>query len=133
MIRSSGIDSDRIQGAVKRILEAVGENPDREGLMRTPQRVARMYMELLAGYNTDPSSLVNNALFDVKYDEMVIVRDIEFFSLCEHHLLPFMGRIHVAYIPNGKVIGLFNQGSGSFHFQVIGQQRGNHIGFIIIC
>lgn len=106
MIQSSGIDSGIIQSAVKRILEAVGENPDREGLARTPQRVARMYLELLAGYNTDPESLLNNALFEVKYDEMVIVRDIEFFSLCEHHLLPFMGRIHVAYIPNGKVIGL---------------------------
>ena len=88
------------------ILEAVGENPNREGLLRTPERVARMYGELLSGYREDPVALVNDALFEVAYDEMVIVRDIEFYSLCEHHMLPFMGRAHVAYIPNGKVIGL---------------------------
>jgi GTP cyclohydrolase IA len=88
------------------LLMAVGENPEREGLQKTPDRVARMYGELLAGYREDPVALVNDALFEVSYDEMVIVRDIEFYSLCEHHMLPFMGRAHVAYIPNGKVIGL---------------------------
>jgi GTP cyclohydrolase I len=84
----------------------LGENPDREGLKNTPRRVARMYSELLAGYHVDPVAMINGALFDVKYDEMVIVRDIEFYSLCEHHMLPFMGRVHVAYIPDGKVLGI---------------------------
>jgi GTP cyclohydrolase I len=87
-------------------LKALGENPDREGLKNTPRRVARMYSELLAGYHVDPVAMINGALFDVKYDEMVIVRDIEFYSLCEHHMLPFMGRVHVAYIPDGKVLGI---------------------------
>ncbi len=76
------------------------------GLKRTPERIARMYAELLSGYQMDPVEVVNEALFEVKYDEMVIVRDIEFYSLCEHHMLPFMGRVHVAYIPDGKVLGL---------------------------
>ena len=101
-----GIDQPAVQSAILQVLTAVGENPDRQGLKRTPERVARMYTELLAGYHTDPVALVNDALFDVKYDEMVIVRDIEFYSLCEHHMLPFIGRAHIAYIPNGKVVGL---------------------------
>ncbi|NLG96401.1 MAG: GTP cyclohydrolase I FolE [Chloroflexi bacterium] len=88
------------------MLAAFGEDPDRQGLQRTPERVARMFDELLAGYRTDPVELVNDALFEVEYDEMVIVRDIEFYSLCEHHILPFIGRAHVAYIPRGRVIGL---------------------------
>ncbi len=100
------VDMDEVKNAVSRILCAVGENPDRDGLKRTPDRVARMYGELLAGYHKDPVKVVNDALFDVKYDEMVVVRDIEFYSMCEHHMLPFMGRVHVAYIPKGKVIGL---------------------------
>jgi len=100
------VDSHEIQAAVSQILLAVGEDPARDGLRRTPERVARMYAELLAGYTTDPKAVLNDAIFEVKYDEMVIVRDIEFYSLCEHHLLPFMGRVHVAYIPDGKVIGL---------------------------
>ena len=100
------IDAAEIQAAVKRILQAVGENPDRDGLKHTPERVARMYGELLSGYHSDPIAIVNDAIFEVKYDEMVIVRDIEFYSLCEHHLLPFMGRVHVAYIPRGRVLGL---------------------------
>ena len=100
------IDQKEIQSAVKLILTAVGENPDRDGLKRTPERIARMYAELLSGYHMDPVQVVNDALFEVKYDEMVLVRDIEFYSLCEHHLLPFMGRVHVAYIPDGKVLGL---------------------------
>ncbi len=100
------IDAPAIQEAVLRILQAVGENPERDGLKRTPERVARMYAELLSGYHADPNVVVNDAIFEVKYDEMVIVRDVEFYSLCEHHLLPFMGRVHVAYIPDGKVLGL---------------------------
>jgi GTP cyclohydrolase I len=95
-----------IEEAVRTILASVGEDPDREGLVRTPHRVAKMYDELLAGYHVDPVKLVNEALFDVEYDEMIIVKDIEFFSMCEHHMLPFYGRAHVAYIPRAKVIGL---------------------------
>jgi GTP cyclohydrolase IA len=101
-----GMDAETIERSVTQILKAAGENPEREGLRFTPRRVARMYGELLSGYRADPQKIVNGALFDIKYDEMVIVRDIEFYSLCEHHMLPFMGRAHVAYIPAGKVIGL---------------------------
>jgi GTP cyclohydrolase I len=106
LIAKSKINDLEIQEAMTRILKAVGEDPQRDGLKRTPERIARMYAELLSGYQIDPSSVVNEALFDVKYDEMVIVRDIEFYSLCEHHLLPFIGRVHVAYIPDGRVLGL---------------------------
>jgi GTP cyclohydrolase I len=95
-----------IEGAVREILSSIGEDPDRQGLVKTPNRVSRMYDELTAGYHTDPVKLINGALFDVEYSEMVLVKDIEFHSLCEHHMLPFYGRAHVAYIPNGKVIGL---------------------------
>lgn len=95
-----------IEGAVREILGAIGEDPDRQGLIKTPNRVSRMFDELTAGYNTDPEKLINGALFDVEYSEMVLVKDIEFHSLCEHHMLPFYGRAHIAYIPNGKVIGL---------------------------
>ena len=83
-----------------------GEDPERSGLRGTPQRMARMYGELLAGYETDIETLVNGALFDVDYSEMVVVKDIEYYSLCEHHLLPFFGKAHVAYIPRDRVIGL---------------------------
>ncbi len=100
------IDQPVIEEAVRNILTAVGEDPYREGLLKTPERVARMYEELLAGYRVDPVALVNGAVFDVSYDEMVLVRDIEFYSLCEHHLLPFIGRAHVAYLPRGRIIGL---------------------------
>jgi GTP cyclohydrolase I len=95
-----------IECAVRDILETIGEDPDREGLVRTPERVARMYQELTAGYHVDPVRLINGAVFNVNYDEMVIVRDIDFYSLCEHHMLPFLGQAHVAYIPDGTVIGL---------------------------
>lgn len=95
-----------IECAVKDILEAIGEDVNREGLLRTPSRVARMYEELTAGYHVDPVKLVNNAIFDEDYDQMVLIKDIDFFSLCEHHMLPFYGRAHVAYIPDHKVIGL---------------------------
>jgi GTP cyclohydrolase I len=96
----------QIESAVEEILTNIGEDPQREGLVKTPERVARMYDELTAGYHTDPVKLINGALFDVAYDEMVVVKDIEFYSLCEHHMLPFFGRAHVAYVPDGKVIGL---------------------------
>jgi len=105
-LESSEIESDLLADAILQLLKAVGEDPEREGLKFTPRRVARMYSELLGGYNTDPVALVNGALFNITYDEMVLVRDIEFYSLCEHHILPFMGRVHVAYIPDGKVLGL---------------------------
>lgn len=95
-----------VEAAVRNILINVGEDPDREGLQRTPHRVAKMYDELLAGYEMDPVALVNGALFDVEYDEMIVVKDIEFFSMCEHHMLPFYGRAHVAYLPSEKIIGL---------------------------
>ncbi|HLV33554.1 MAG TPA: GTP cyclohydrolase I FolE [Spirillospora sp.] len=100
------IDIEAIHVAVRQILSAVGENVQREGLQRTPVRVAKAFEELLAGYRTDPAQLINGALFHVDYDDPVIVRNIEFFSLCEHHMLPFFGHVHVAYIPNGRVIGL---------------------------
>lgn len=102
----NGFDLPAIKNSVSEILKAVGEDPTREGLVRTPERVARAYQEILAGYQIDPVQLVNGALFNVDYDEMVIVKDIEFYSLCEHHMLPFFGRAHVAYVPKGKVIGL---------------------------
>jgi GTP cyclohydrolase I len=106
LLGAKEIDQEEIRQAVENMLLAFGEDPKRQGLQRTPERVARMYTELLAGYRTDPVEMINDACFDVNYDEMVIVRDIEFFSLCEHHMLPFVGRAHVAYIPKGRVIGL---------------------------
>lgn len=104
--KESAAHKEQIQTAVRQILSNIGEDPDRQGLQRTPERVARMYDELTAGYHIDPVKLINDALFDVAYDDMVIVKDIDFYSLCEHHMLPFYGRAHVAYIPNKKVIGL---------------------------
>lgn len=98
--------TNAIECAVRSILEGIGEDITREGLLDTPKRVARMYEELTVGYHVDPVKLVNNAIFKVDYNEMVIVRDIDYYSLCEHHMLPFLGRAHVAYIPNGQVIGL---------------------------
>jgi GTP cyclohydrolase I len=105
-VKNNNVDIEWTSRLVFDLLKAVGEDPEREGLKNTPDRVARMYGELLSGYADEPGKLINNALFDINYDEMVIVRDIEFYSLCEHHLLPFIGRAHVAYIPKGKVIGL---------------------------
>jgi GTP cyclohydrolase IA len=99
------IDQERIKEAVREILAAIGEDPDRDGLSDTPDRVARMYTEMFSGLYTDPREHVRRT-FTQKYDEMVLVRDIEFASMCEHHLLPFNGKAHVAYIPNGKVVGL---------------------------
>ncbi|MFH1184274.1 MAG: GTP cyclohydrolase I FolE [Chloroflexota bacterium] len=105
-IASTGVHLAASEAAVAELLRTLGERPDREGLKNTPKRVARMYAELLSGYHTDPDRIVNGAVFNITYDEMVIVRDIEFYSLCEHHLLPFIGRAHVAYMPAGKVIGI---------------------------
>ena len=95
-----------VAGAISTILQAVGEDPTRSGIADTPSRVARMYDELLSGYKTDPVELLNNALFDVEYDEMVVVKDIDFYSMCEHHMLPFYGHASVGYLPEDKVIGL---------------------------
>jgi len=106
LLSEDNMDQESIRQAIRNLLTAVGENPEREGLRRTPDRVARMYGELLEGYRQDPNVLVNDALFEVKYDEMVLVHDIEFYSLCEHHMLPFLGRAHVAYLPRNKVLGL---------------------------
>ncbi len=99
------VDLPRIERAVKEILAAVGEDPDREGLLETPARVARMYAELFAGLRADPARHLHR-VFQETYDELVLVRDISFHSMCEHHLLPFLGKAHVGYIPNGKVAGL---------------------------
>jgi len=102
---SGGVDHARIERAVREILAAVGEDPDREGLAETPARVARMYAEMFAGLRQDPRVHLNKA-FTEKYDEIVLVRDIAFNSVCEHHLLPFMGHAHIGYLPNGRVLGL---------------------------
>jgi len=105
-VNSMDVNIEAVSGLVFELIKAMGEDPEREGLKGTPQRVARMYAELFCGYAIDPQKIVNGALFNINYDEMVLVRDIEFYSLCEHHMLPFLGRAHVAYIPAGKVIGL---------------------------
>ncbi len=103
---SPGLVGSRLEEAVRQILVEIGEDADRDGLRGTPERMHRMYLELTAGYHVDADRLVNHALFDVDYSEMVVVRDIPFYSLCEHHMLPFFGHAHVAYVPDGKVIGL---------------------------
>ncbi len=95
-----------VANSVALILDSVGEDIQRDGLLKTPDRVARMYDEILAGYKVDPEKLLNEALFDVDYHEMVVVSDIDFYSMCEHHLLPIVGKAHVAYIPENKVVGL---------------------------
>jgi GTP cyclohydrolase I len=103
---SNVLTSASYEELVREMIVRLGEDPDREGLLRTPARVHKAMQFLLKGYKDDPEALLRKALFTVSYDEMVIVKDIEMFSLCEHHLLPFFGKVHVAYIPNGKVIGL---------------------------
>jgi GTP cyclohydrolase I len=106
MAKKASSASSALERAVKTILLELGEDPDREGLRRTPERVARAYEFLTKGYREDIAKVLNGAVFTEKYDEMVIVKDIDFFSLCEHHMLPFYGKAHVAYIPNGKILGL---------------------------
>ena len=105
MNEPTAVDHERIRKAVREILLAVGEDPDREGLRETPDRVARMYAEMFSGLHKDPAAPLRKT-FTEKYDEMVLVKDITFDSVCEHHLLPFMGKAHVGYLPNGKIVGL---------------------------
>ncbi|MGA2986304.1 MAG: GTP cyclohydrolase I FolE [Terriglobia bacterium] len=102
----TAVAADPIVEAVRKLIAEVGEDPDREGILKTPARVAKSMRFLTSGYRQDIDKVLNGALYSVAYDEMVIVKDIEMFSLCEHHLLPFFGRCHVAYVPNGRVIGL---------------------------
>ena len=104
--QSTSLTSASYEDLVREMLVRLGEDPDREGLVRTPERVQKAYQFLTRGYKEDPDAMLRKALFTVTYDEMVIVKDVEMFSLCEHHMLPFFGKVHVAYIPNGKVIGL---------------------------
>jgi GTP cyclohydrolase IA len=99
-------DTTSMAEHIRGVLEELGEDPEREGLLRTPERVEKSLRFLTRGYREDPDALLNQALFTVDYNEMVIIRDIDVFSLCEHHLLPFHGKAHIAYIPNGKVVGL---------------------------
>ena len=105
MPKKNPIDQNRIAAAVREILSAIGEDPDREGLRETPQRVARMYQELFSGLHDDPATHTKK-FFSENYNEIVLVRDISFNSICEHHLMPFMGTVHIGYIPDGRVIGL---------------------------
>jgi GTP cyclohydrolase IA len=105
-LETPSLTSATFEDLVREMLVRLGENPEREGLLRTPERVQKAFGFLTRGYDEDPEALLKNALFTVNYDEMVIVKDVEMFSLCEHHMLPFFGKVHVAYIPNGKVIGL---------------------------
>ena len=100
------MENDKIKNLTKQLLEEIGEDPSREGLLKTPSRVSKAWSFLSRGYNQDLDKIINNAVFNEDATDMVVVRDVEFFSLCEHHLIPFFGRAHVAYLPSGKVIGL---------------------------
>ena len=104
--KTPAMDRGEMEHLIEKLLQNIGEDPQREGLLRTPHRVAKAYEFLTKGYREDISRVLNDAIFNEKYSEMVIVKDIDFFSMCEHHMLPFFGRAHVAYIPNQKVIGL---------------------------
>jgi GTP cyclohydrolase I len=106
LIQTETLTSASMEDLTRELLVRLGEDPGREGLLRTPERYANALRYLTKGYREDPAQILKNALFNVEYDEMVIVKDIEMFSLCEHHILPFFGKVHVAYIPKGKVIGL---------------------------
>lgn len=105
-LNATPVDDEAVKRSITALLHAIGEDPGRQGLVDTPRRVAKAYRELVSGYTTDPVKLLNNAVFDIEYDDMVIVSNIEFYSLCEHHLLPFVGHAHVAYMPRHKVVGL---------------------------
>ena len=100
------MNDKKVRDHILSILKELGEDPSREGLKRTPERVAKAYSYLTSGYSKDIKKILNNAIFEEEYDEMVIVKDIDFYSMCEHHMLPFYGKVHVAYIPNGKIVGL---------------------------
>ena len=100
------MDQEKVKDLVKTLLTEIGEDPKREGLLSTPKRVARAYEFLTKGYQQDIGEVLNKAIFNERYDEMVLVKNIDFYSMCEHHLLPFYGKVHVAYIPNGKIVGL---------------------------
>lgn len=100
------LDTGEMEDLVRRLLMLIGEDPEREGLLRTPHRVARAFEYLTQGYSMDVEKALNGAIFEERYDEMVIVKDIDFYSYCEHHILPFFGKAHIAYIPNGKIVGL---------------------------
>ncbi len=104
--KASKFPIGKIEKLTRGLLETIGEDPERQGLAKTPERVAKAYEYLTSGYGKDIEETLNDAIFEEKYDEMVLVRDIDFFSLCEHHMLPFFGKIHVAYIPDGKIVGL---------------------------
>ncbi len=104
--KNQNTNQDEIRNATEMMLNAIGEDVNREGLLRTPDRVARAYEEIFSGYFIDKDALINEALFEVEYDQMVLVKDIKFYSMCEHHILPFFGKAHVAYLPKGKVLGL---------------------------
>jgi len=105
-IEENNLDYAKVQNLISELLKEIGEDPKREGLLNTPMRVAKAYEFLTSGYNKKIVEVMTNAVFHVKYDEMVLVKNIDFYSLCEHHMLPFYGKVHVAYIPDGKVVGL---------------------------
>ena len=105
-VSQTTLTSASLEELTRELLVRLGEDPTREGLLRTPERIANAYQYLTKGYHEDPAEVLNGALFSVDYDEMVIVKDIEMFSLCEHHMLPFFGKVHIAYLPKGKVLGL---------------------------